>query len=129
MLKQCLFFKLENGNSQFGKKWVYDGETRKSIKINKNEPLPEGFYEGRIIKSNKIKVRKEKPDKDIKVRKEAEQLFIDFQNGKYKSIREFARLRYSKSHVYLTKIWKRFIPEYANVRRSVKFNSDFLSPG
>lgn len=41
-----------NGNSQYGTRWIYSLEEKKSKKIKKNEPLPEGWNEGRKIKFN-----------------------------------------------------------------------------
>jgi group I intron endonuclease len=39
-----------SGNSQYGKKWIYSLEEKKSIKINKNDLIPFGWLEGRKIK-------------------------------------------------------------------------------
>jgi len=38
------------GNSQFGTRWIHNLELKKSKKVNKEEPLPEGWLEGRKIK-------------------------------------------------------------------------------
>jgi hypothetical protein len=38
------------GNSQFGKRWIYSLELKQSKKIKKDEPLPDGWFEGRKIK-------------------------------------------------------------------------------
>jgi hypothetical protein len=35
-------------NSQYGKMWITDGTKNGTYKINKNEPIPEGFRRGRI---------------------------------------------------------------------------------
>ena len=37
------------GNSQFGKMWVTDGV--ENLKINKTDPIPEGYRKGRVIKN------------------------------------------------------------------------------
>jgi group I intron endonuclease len=37
-----------SNNSQYGTMWVTDGV--KNIKIKKNEPIPENFYKGRVLK-------------------------------------------------------------------------------
>lgn len=34
-------------NSQFGKMWIHSLELRKSTRINKNDPIPEGWNKGR----------------------------------------------------------------------------------
>jgi len=39
-----------NGNSQFGTRWVHNNNKKQSKKIPKNDPLPEGWNEGRRIK-------------------------------------------------------------------------------
>ena len=39
-----------NGNSQFGKKWIYSETEKVSRKISKKDPLPKGYLEGRKIK-------------------------------------------------------------------------------
>jgi hypothetical protein len=38
------------GNSQFGKRWIHSLELKQSKKIKKDEPLPNGWIEGRKIK-------------------------------------------------------------------------------
>lgn len=38
------------GNSQYGTRWIYSLEEKKSIRIKKDDPLPEGWKEGRKIK-------------------------------------------------------------------------------
>jgi hypothetical protein len=37
------------GNSQFGKRWIHSLTEKKSKKIHKNDPLPNGWLEGRKI--------------------------------------------------------------------------------
>lgn len=34
-------------NSNFGKRWIHSNDLKKSISIDKSEPLPEGWFEGR----------------------------------------------------------------------------------
>lgn len=38
-------------NSQFGKKWIYSVTEKRSIKIGKYDPIPDGWEEGRKLKS------------------------------------------------------------------------------
>lgn len=38
------------GNSQFGTKWIYSLEEKRSIKINNDDIIPHGWVEGRKIK-------------------------------------------------------------------------------
>jgi len=37
-------------NSQYGTRWIYSLEEKKSIRISKSDPLPKGWTEGRKIK-------------------------------------------------------------------------------
>lgn len=37
-------------NSQFGTRWIYSLETKTSKRINKEDPLPDGWFEGRKVK-------------------------------------------------------------------------------
>ena len=37
-------------NSQYGKRWIYSLEEQRSTRIGKDDPLPEGWLEGRKIK-------------------------------------------------------------------------------
>jgi len=39
-----------SGNPHFGKMWIHNTETRENTRINKNEPVPEGWKKGRIVK-------------------------------------------------------------------------------
>jgi hypothetical protein len=39
-----------SGNSQYGKMWIYNTETHESKKIDKNEPIPNGWKKGRKMK-------------------------------------------------------------------------------
>lgn len=36
-------------NSQFGKQWIYSIELNKSIRIDKDQPIPSGWFKGRRI--------------------------------------------------------------------------------
>jgi len=38
------------GNSQYGTKWIYSLQEKRSMKINKNDDIPEGWFAGRKIK-------------------------------------------------------------------------------
>jgi hypothetical protein len=42
-------------NSQYGKMWITDGTKEGSYRINKDEPIPEGFYKGRVCFDIKTK--------------------------------------------------------------------------
>lgn len=106
----------QSGNSQWGTKWIYNVELKQSKKIPKTENIPEGWSLGRIVNFNKIS----KPEvSKKKVQKEQNKIFANelyhlYVDGKYKSIREFCKSKqYDKSHVSLTVMWKKYVPEYA----------------
>ena len=44
------------GNSQYGTRWIYNIELKQSKTIKKDESLPDGWKEGRIIKWDKMKL-------------------------------------------------------------------------
>jgi hypothetical protein len=113
-------------NSQFGKKWVHNKILRRSKKINNNEEIPLGWEVGRIInfdvvvpvvRQKKINVRQEKD------RLTAEILYNKYISEQFSSVREFCRLgHYDYSHVSLTKLWKKYIPEFKdNVKQGKRF--------
>lgn len=101
-----------SGNSQYNKVWIHNTETTQARKIAKEDIVPEGWKLGRSakvvpVKSNKEKIRQEK------CRQNAELLYSAYINGNYTSIREFCRAgKYEFSHVSLTLLWKKYIPEY-----------------
>lgn len=101
-----------SGNSQYNKVWIHNAETNQARKIAKEDSIPEGWKLGRstkvvLVKPNKEKIRQEK------CRQNAELLYNAYINGNYTSIREFCRAgKYEFSHVSLTKLWKKYIPEY-----------------
>lgn len=39
-----------SGNSQYGKRWIHSTELKVSKRIEKNDPLPDGWFEGRKMK-------------------------------------------------------------------------------
>lgn len=122
-----------NKNSQFGTKWIYNNELKISKKIPKSDIIPKGWYLGRVINFDKLLVKKIKKEsikhtktivkehKKENTKKLAEELYELYINGEYNSIREFCRLKkYSKSHVSLTKLWKKYIPKYEETARQGK---------
>lgn len=115
------------GNSQWGTKWIHNKELKKSIKIPKSKSIPNGWDLGRVIKFDKAPIINNKPKKrlvsDLINRTEAERLFEIYKEKKFSSVREFCKSEYyTKSHVSLTKLWKKYIREYAEtVNHGKKF--------
>lgn len=115
-----------SGNSQWGTKWIHNVALKQSKKIPKGETVPEGWRLGRVINFNKkvkIKERVKKPIIDTNKSK-AEHLYKIYKDEGFSSLRDFCRSgHYEKSHVSLTKLWKKYISEYAY---SVKHGKRFI---
>ena len=109
-------------NSQHGTRWIYNDTLEKSIKINKNEDIPEGWKKGRVVdfqarKQKNIaeqklvqeKIKKQSEQEKIK-KQEYSKLFDDFKNGSYDSISQFVRntdFPYSKQ--ILMANWQKYL--------------------
>lgn len=39
-----------SGNSHYGKMWIYSEKLKQSVRINKNDPIPDGWIKGRRMK-------------------------------------------------------------------------------
>lgn len=121
------------GNSQYGKRWIHNKELKESKRIPKNEYLPEGWEEGRILdfdanceREKKKELRKqrseEKTRKRIKTkhlmfrktegyrRAKSIRLYREFK-GSNTSLRQFA-LKKEMVPMTLSKWFREFIPEY-----------------
>lgn len=112
-------------NSQFNKIWIHNVQLKKSRKISKYDTVPEGWQLGRIVNFNKtakIKIDTRKI-KEEEYRLLAQRLYDSYINGDFKSIREFCRLdNYKHSHVSLIRLWKKYIPGFAeNVKKGRRF--------
>ena len=104
-------------NSQWGTKWIHNVSLKQSIKIPKNDSIPEGWKIGRIVKFDKDLKKLEKiKKKDLQKEQNkliANDLYTQYVKGNFKSIREFVRLgNYKYSHVSLTLMWKKYVPEF-----------------
>ena len=109
-----------DGNSQWGTKWIHNTSLKKSQKIPKNEIIPDGWKIGRIIKFDKVNKRLLREEKQIKT---ARELYEKYSAGNFTSIRNFCELgNYEYSHVSLTLLWKKYIPEYkVKAKRGKRF--------
>lgn len=99
-------------NSQFGTVWVTDLINNTSYKVSKNNI--DNIISDTIIKKRTIIFNKPKKDDKLAVRKEnvereAIESFYKFKHGGYRSVRDFCRADYNKSHVYTLRIWKIYI--------------------
>ena len=110
-------------NSQYGKMWICNRELGKNQIILKESPIPEGWEKGRIQNQNSSSSQHTQQEKrnELEHQKElrkkyAQQLFDEYKTGNYASVRDFVRKsNYDKSHVNLTKFWKKHIPEYSEM--------------
>lgn len=103
-----------SNNSQFGTRWIHNPAEKRSKKIPKGDSLPEGWKEGRIINFDKKVVKRNKRKLIAEqFAKEANELYRQYKDGNFASIRDFCRQGYyDRSHVSLTKLWKKYVPEY-----------------
>lgn len=125
-----------SGNSQYGSIWITNGVENKKIKRGV-DTIPEGWYKGRAVKcsngssstrrmrrTEQVKISKtlifnklEICDTCIREKKRKEQAYYwwnEFNNSKCTSIRDFVKeSSYDKSHVSLTKMFKKYIIEYS----------------
>lgn len=114
-------------NSQWGTRWIHNKLLKKSMKIPKKDALPLGWEVGRILKfdkkphkSHSVHNKALQQDKNKKI---ARDLYLKYVDGNFRSIREFVRLgNYNYSHVSLTLMWKKHIPEFKeNVKHGKRF--------
>ena len=134
---KCMHFAQSgNKNSQFGKIWITNLSLGKNQIININELthwLALGWTKGRIYNftnfSNyarkKFNIPKEEEfnsdKKQIAAKEKAETLYKCYKESTCKSIGEFVRAGfYNQSKVSLTKLWKKYIPEYSLYARRGK---------
>lgn len=99
-----------NKNSQKGTVWIHNNLLKESKKIQSSDLsywLSLDWTKGRKI--NFItKLSKRVINQNI-IELEAIELFYKFKHGDYLSVRDFCRTENTKSHVYILRIWKKFI--------------------
>lgn len=128
-----------NGNSQFGKKWIYNPLLKINKKIFITDDIPEGWFQGRILNFEtffkKLQRKKEKElerqkyflQKQINLKEKEQQnenkkleykkyilnLYGEFKKGSYYSISEFHRKNNLKiSLMTISNYWRKYIQEY-----------------
>jgi hypothetical protein len=123
------------GNSQFGTKWIYNLDLKESKRILKTEPIPNGWFAGRVVNfykriaklNKKPKIKIVNVDKNlIKEQKLIEKkliedenkkyilgLFDEFKRGDFYSVTKFHKQNnVTVSRMTLSKYWRKYIPEY-----------------
>ena len=130
------------GNSQYGKMWISHCGLHENKKIYKDDVIPDGWIKGRwkwLSKPKKAKLIKKKKKKVyqfkvkpfissiIKTNRRnlekvknnsiyAHHLMDMYKYHDFKSIRQFCKSGfYDKSHVMLTVLWKKYIPNYGDI--------------
>lgn len=127
-------------NSQFGKMWIYSIDEQKSIRINKNDPIPDGWVKGRISNFDFLNKCCEKCGVNLNLKKNSNQKFCKdhkhstkekeaiaissfdkFKNGNFNSPYEFYKNgNYESSYQSMIKMWKKYVPEYEIYRSQGK---------
>lgn len=127
------------GNSQFGKKWIYNPVLKQNKRILKTDSIPDGWFSGRVLdfdlyseslrkkEQNKLERQKNNLQKEFdleqrKKQKEIEKteyknyilsLYDLYKSGNYYSINEFHKInKLSISRMTITNYWLKYIPEY-----------------
>jgi hypothetical protein len=134
-------------NSQHGTKWIHNTQLRESKKISKDEVIPDGWKNGRIVDFDKYNKKQQvqlerrhlkdklKKQREIeKIEKQQEyknrldktyilSLYDDFKSGDYYSISQFHKKNNIQvSRMTLTNYWREWIPEYkANSKEGKRF--------
>ena len=108
-------------NSNYGKMWISNIESRKNRKINKDEPIPENWIKGR----NKWKPKRGGDTSKRKKRTEenkrkAEYYWKMFLDGEYESLNDFAKTDYPYSQPNLIITFKKHIPKYSEMFKQGK---------
>lgn len=130
-----------SGNSQYGKRWIHNKELKESKRIPKNDYLPEGWEEGRILdfdakcerekkkelrKQRSEELRKQRSEEKTRKRIKTKHLMFRKTDGyrRAKSIRLYEEFKESNLSLRkfaskkgmvpmtLSKWFREFIPEY-----------------
>lgn len=106
-------------NSQWNTRWIRNQENLVEQKIPWDMPTPSGWVDGRRKKVTETKIKPVRADKRLQniaaSRQHALDLYAEYLSGSYSSIRDFCKTSaYDKSHVALTLMWKKYVPDYVN---------------
>lgn len=128
-------------NSHYGKVWIYNENTNESVRISKEDKIPEGWRKGRAISRRRIvkcKVCNKMFDRRntnksccsdecvSSIRSKPKQKSIEraldswyrFQDSDYTSAAEFCRDQTTyNSHQHMFRDWKLYVPEYKQTHR------------
>lgn len=127
------------GNSQFGKKWIYNPSLKENKKVLITEIIPDGWFLGRVLdfeiffkkkqkknerelKKQKLALQKQENFKNKQIlnnnkKQEYKQyiinLYKEFKRGSYYSVSDFYKKNNFKiSIMTISNYWRKYIPEY-----------------
>ena len=126
-------------NSQYGTMWINNPQTRENIRISKEDPIPEGWFKGRVIdfdgKIKKEQKRELKKLETLKRREKERNEKVKFYTEWYEIYKEtdfktFCKITgYSKSHQNLCHKFKDFVDSYeSKVKPKPKPNHELPIP-
>lgn len=109
-------------NSQYGTMWIHNLDLRQNSKINKGDPIPNGWQAGRIVDFDSYFGKQQKKEdnkkilkqKRLEIRKEKVKLYTEWYEI-YKTVdfKEFcSRTGYNKSQQNLCSKFKEFVESY-----------------
>jgi hypothetical protein len=120
---------LGEGNTQYGTMLIHNKTLKKNKRIKKTDTIPKGWEKGAIYdfdsfeyKKTQLFNKKIKKEKELLLKKEAiVDLYNRFLKSEYSSVRQFVlNSSYPYSVVNLTRLWKKYVPEYNTISREAK---------
>lgn len=112
-------------NSQYGTIWIHNKELKECTRIPKDDPIPEGWYKGRIMDFDEYEIKlkeKEVRKEEIKIRKEQREIqkqekiklyemyYNLYLNYGFKYIKE--NFNYDKTQENLIMLFKKYVKYY-----------------
>ena len=113
-------------NQWFGTKWIHSIELKISKRISKNDPIPNGWFEGRVVDFSK-----ERKDSTFDYKRAAydkkkqqasilaHELFDQFKKSSHSSVTDFAKAN-NTTQPRLSSLWKKYVDEYNQNRQHGK---------
>lgn len=120
------YVNMGNRNPNYGTRWIHSMELKQSKRIKKDDPLPEGWLEGRIVDFDKkeYKLKKQEIEKQKK-----EQIKFDKWNSLYREFKlsNLSLNKFAKSigthQPHLTNKFRKYVEEYrCNVKQRYSAN-------
>ena len=108
------------GNSQFGKRWIYNLSLRQSVSIDSSSPTPTGWEDGRVVdfaafEKSELEKRNKVESALLKNEQLKTRLSEWYQIYKVTGFDGFVELTgYDKSWANIVMLFKRHLPEYVS---------------